>query len=162
MAVLALLEDNANGRTVVPWLLWFFGSWWWLTYQPIQICKSYPLGNLYCVGPGFGEADGEESHIASSHTSPDYSWFSSNRIVPEGMGWPVRNESGSSEPRHSGCFKRDHPHLSQVYTVSIWCRNPSKHLSAICRDRRFSQCNRSDRLHTHCNKGAIWGICIRK
>ena len=38
------------------------------------------------VGPGLGEADGEGSHIASSHTSPDYSWFSSNRIVPEGMG----------------------------------------------------------------------------
>ena len=38
------------------------------------------------VGPGFGDADGEESHIAGSNTSPDYAWCSSIRIVPERIG----------------------------------------------------------------------------
>ena len=54
--------------TGVPWLLCFFGLWWWLAYQPIPISKSYPLGTLCWVGPGFGERDGEESCITSSNT----------------------------------------------------------------------------------------------
>ena len=31
-----------------------------------------------------GEGDGEESRI-SSNTTPDYTWFSGNRIITEGM-----------------------------------------------------------------------------
>ena len=88
-------EWSHSKGTGVPRLLWFF----WLmmmTYQPIQISKSYPLETLYGVGPGFGEGDGEESRI-SSNTSPDHAWFSGNRIITEGIGWPVRNVSGSSE-----------------------------------------------------------------
>ena len=59
------------------------------------------LWSELCTEPGrVGEGDGEESRIASSNTSPDYARFSGYSVIPEGIGGPLRNESGSSEPRH--------------------------------------------------------------
>ena len=114
MALLALLEDIANGcirRERVFRDLWFFGSWWLRTWW-----FRFPRANLLelWVGPGFGEGDDEESRI-SNNTRPDYATFSGNRIIPEGIGWAVRSESGSSEPCQSVCFKQDRPHLSQIW-----------------------------------------------
>ena len=81
MAVLALLEDIANGRIRNERV--FRDYYDFLAHDDDWLISRFRFPR---VGPGFEEADDEESRIASSNTSPDYAWFSSNRIIPEGIG----------------------------------------------------------------------------
>ena len=88
-----------------------------LTYywHPCNLSSTCIQVNFVLSWARVGEGDGE----GVTHCQFQYkSWLClvfCNRIITEGIGWPVRNESGSSEPCHSGCFKWDYPHLSQVY-----------------------------------------------
>ncbi|KAK0146340.1 hypothetical protein N1851_014363 [Merluccius polli] len=88
MAVLALLEDIANGRIRNERV--FRDYYDFLAHDDDWLISRFrfPRAVLLeiCTELGFGEADDEESRIASSNTSPYYAWFSSNWIIPEGIG----------------------------------------------------------------------------
>ena len=128
--------------TGVLWLWWFFGSWWWLRFRyPIETVLSWAR---------------LETETARSRAIPVpiRSWL---RLVfwqqdhYRGNDRSVRNMSRAIPAVLNGIIR-----ISARY-IRFPCDAVNQaNQSPICSDSWFSQCNLSDRLHTHCYKGAIW------
>ncbi|KAK0145034.1 putative nuclease HARBI1 [Merluccius polli] len=116
MAVLALLEDIANGRIRNERIS--------KSYILLEICRPTELG------PGL------ERQTARSHALPvpiqvltTLGFLATGSFQRE-----LADRSGmsqGSEPRHCGCFKRDHPHLSQAPSEGEYAYVNRKHFHSL-------------------------------
>ena len=92
------------------------------------------------------------THCWYSNTTPDYAGFlATGSLHRELADRSVRNLSCAIPAVLNGII-----HISARY-VRFPCDAVNQaNQSPIFSDSWFSQCNLSDRLHTHCYKGAIW------